>query len=136
MRHPWASPLLFVFVLAACQAVGAKKVNLDQEFTLAPGRVAELDGQGFTVKLIGVIEDSRCPLGLTCIWAGQAAVRLGFRSSQEDVIEGQEVAVEDYRVIVLKVNPEPVKGRKISPAEYRVTLKVLAAQRSARYLGL
>jgi hypothetical protein len=110
--------------LAACQGAGVKKVSLDQAFTLAPGKRAEIGEQGLSVTFIGVNADSRCPVGSTCVWQGQVQVRLGFGDSQQDILEGRSTVVGQYRITVLKVNPEPVKDQQISPAQYRVTLKL------------
>jgi hypothetical protein len=124
--------LLLAGALAACGSPGSPKpemASLDSEFTLAPASRAAVDRRGIEVQFVSVIEDSRCPADTTCFWAGQAVVRLGVQSrpggkSQYDVPQGQSVVIGKYRVTVLKVSPEPGPTRKISPDEYRATLKV------------
>ena len=66
-------------MLYACgQASGGPKLaaKLGQEFTLVLGQEAEVEPQGLKVKFDSVSEDSRCPEGVTCIWQGNAKIRL------------------------------------------------------------
>ena len=132
MNRRLISLLPFAIALVACGSVGSEKVHpvsLNTAVVLAPGEAAVWSEQAFTVQLVGVIEDSRCPLDTTCVWAGQVKVRLSIRnksggSTERDVMEGQGALIEPFRVTVLNVEPKPLATRKISPEEYRVTLKV------------
>lgn len=66
-------------LLYACgQASDGPKlaVKLGQEFTLALGQEGEVEPEGLKVKFDSVSEDSRCPEGVTCIWQGNAKIRL------------------------------------------------------------
>src|SRR5689334_11857043 len=120
---------LLALALNACQASGAKHASIGKDFTLAVGKSAVVDGQNVEVRFVQVIEDSRCPLGLTCLWAGQVRVRLLVGGSEQDLLKGQSVGVGAVRVTVLEVNPEPVGNQKILPERYRVVVRVdLAAE--------
>jgi hypothetical protein len=116
--------LWLVLVLTACQSAGAKKASLGEQFTLALGHSAVVEGQNVEVQFVRVLEDSRCPLGLTCVWGGQVRVRLVAADSELDLREGQSAVVKALRVTLLKVNPEPVASQKIPAERYRATLRV------------
>jgi hypothetical protein len=78
---------------------------------------------------VRVVDDSRCPSDVTCVWAGEVKVQLSTRINaaeavQHEITAGQQATVGALRLIVVKVQPEPISTRKISPEEYRVTLKV------------
>lgn len=89
-------------------------------------------GADFTLVLGSVPEDSRCPVGVQCIWAGSVGVEVVFRGPQS----GEKAArlntdraprVLKYRgryVRILKVGPPKVDGQQIKPADYVVTLEV------------
>ena len=49
----------------------AKEVPLDREFGLKVGQEGIIKGEQFKAKFISVLEDSRCPEGVTCIQAGR-----------------------------------------------------------------
>ena len=45
-----------------------------QPFQMRPGGRVRLPG-GELLQFVAVLDDSRCPPGATCIWAGQATVQ-------------------------------------------------------------
>jgi hypothetical protein len=65
---------LLVLFPSACSsgASGEVKAALNQEFRLSPGQTASLAAEGLKIKFESVTADSRCPQGVTCIWAGEA----------------------------------------------------------------
>jgi len=69
---------MFSLLYACGQASGGSRLaaKLGQEFTLAPGREAEVEREGLKVRFEAVAEDSRCPEGMTCVWQGNAKIRL------------------------------------------------------------
>src|SRR5262245_45596774 len=57
------------------------EVRLDDSFELRPGETATVSGEGLTVAFEGVPADSRCPVDVNCITAGDATVRLRTRKA-------------------------------------------------------
>ncbi|MBD8529199.1 MULTISPECIES: hypothetical protein [unclassified Massilia] len=74
MRHLLALPVACI-ALAACAAPGAPLPA--GPFTLAPGQSAEV-APGVTVTFES-FEDSRCPPGVQCVWAGKLSYRFSIR---------------------------------------------------------
>ena len=75
--------LSFSFVLACGGAFAsvrangaAQTVRLEREFKLRPGQQATVKGTKSGITFMNVGEDSRCPKDVTCVWAGNATVRL------------------------------------------------------------
>jgi hypothetical protein len=132
MNRHYFIALLLTFTLSACHSTGAsapRTASLNQEIQLAPAERASFGPQALEVEFVRVVEDSRCPTDATCVWAGEVKVELSIRSgagaaSTHEVIAGQFADISDYRVFVLQVQPQPISTRKISPEEYRVTLRV------------
>jgi hypothetical protein len=52
----------------------ALRVRLGKEFDLRVGQQAAVEGRRFTVRFQSVGNDSRCPVDVTCVWAGNAEV--------------------------------------------------------------
>ncbi len=47
-----------------------------EEFTLAPGQEAAMQGTGLIVSLTGVPDDQRCPLKIECAMSGPVTVTI------------------------------------------------------------
>lgn len=65
---------LFGLLMAASATVGFSQTNL----TLERGAPKFISAGKFTVKFIEVVEDSRCPPDVNCVWAGNAKVRISI----------------------------------------------------------
>jgi hypothetical protein len=58
------------------QATALAEAALGEAFDLHVSQSIRVKGESLTVTFERVVEDSRCPTGATCIWAGDAVVRL------------------------------------------------------------
>ena len=125
--------LLLLNCLAACGSpanTAPAPLVLDVEGTLAAGVAVPVKGTDMQVTFVGVLEDSRCPKDVTCVWAGEVnvklAVKLGSQSPVErEVLEGRAAIVEPYRLTVTRVLPEPLSDKKPQPSDYRINLIVV-----------
>jgi hypothetical protein len=54
----------------------APEVHLNQPFILALGQTARLEEADLSLTFSDLLEDSRCPSQVTCVWAGQAIIRV------------------------------------------------------------
>jgi hypothetical protein len=131
-RHHYLVPVLLTVALAACRSASdpaSHAASLDQDIQLAPGNRAVFGEQKLDVEFVRVVEDSRCPTDVTCVWAGEVKVQLSTRigaaeAVPHEIVAGQQATVGDFRLVVVQVQPEKVSTHEISPEEYRVTLKV------------
>ena len=87
----------------------------------------------------GVTEDSRCPIGVQCVRAGDAVVELtlekppaagGTRTLHTSGRDGREAVYEGLVVRLLDLKPLPREGTTIAPEDYRVTLAVNRANQT------
>lgn len=87
-----------------------KTIQPDQEFTLSYGQTVELATTGETVTF-KTVEDSRCPEGMACVWAGSLIVGL-------DVVDnnGQTVAID------LSLDDPTVTAQGQLPSGLKITL--------------
>ena len=104
----------------------------DTTITLAPGTDVFPVGDVFHMSFMEVREDSRCPLGVDCIWAGNAVVRIGLRlgmgpTSPYDLnttVDLKSVIFGGYRVTLVGLAPLALPGATVPPGDYRATLCV------------
>lgn len=124
--------LVLIVALTACQSNGApapRAASLNQEIELAPQERAAYGPQGLSVEFVRIVEDSRCPTDVECVWAGEVIVQVATRidkaqAEQHQIKAGEHATVGAFRVFVVKVEPLPISTRQIPQEEYRVTLKV------------
>ena len=120
-----------VLALACDSGVGPSAVEPPPEVTLAPNQTARIAGTDVTIGFEGVREDSRCPVDVTCVWEGNAAVGLTLVQGStrrteilNTAIDPRFVDVGDVRLEIVNLSPRPHTERAIAPEDYRVTLSV------------
>lgn len=113
------APLLGLAALPACVAY-----NVEDGDGTARARIGQAVTIGtFDATPFEVIEDSRCPTGVQCIWEGQLRlrVRIDFADSvtTRELTLGQAQAVGAGSLTLAEAEPHPAEGRTIYPEEYR-----------------
>jgi len=101
-------------------------------FELRPGQTARVGSSGLVVGFRGVASDSRCPVDVTCVWAGDAALRIPMAMRGGDwtpfdlhtTLEPRSATYSGFTVTVVGLAPDPRSGQQISGDRYTVTLRV------------
>ena len=104
--------------------------------TLRIGESITPPGSTTVVTLSGVSDDSRCPSGANCIWAGDVTVTFRVQPVKGDAqvvalhLSGQDarsaIAV-GLRLRLERVDPAPKLGETISPDQYRAVVAIARA---------
>ena len=119
-----------VLALLAVHAAGAAP-ELGQPFDLKPAEVASIEGLEITFE--GVSEDSRCPRGTQCAWAGDAAASFTLQKPPAAMLQRtlhtngrfeRQIEIDGFVVRLEDVKPYPKDGGAIAPGDYRVTVVV------------
>ncbi len=128
-----------LFLLSSCnpnspvnQPAPETKVNLPQQIKLLEGSSATLENANLEVSFVNVVADSRCPLKVQCVWAGDAEVSFAVSiplvgapaqliTLHTAVSQGSDQAVAyGYRFKLLELTPigeKPVQATlEASPA--------------------
>lgn len=115
----------------------AQAARVGREFKVRAGRTVTLGGENLRLRFASVAEDSRCPEGVNCVWAGNAEVlievgakggrgrkllRLSTNAGARGAVEGKYLR---YTVRLVGLSPRPREGRKIPAGEYTATLLVV-----------
>lgn len=91
------------------------------------GETAYVDGPKVTP--LQVIEDSRCPAKVDCVWAGRLRISvridLGSGSQTRELTLGEPQHVADGSLEVVEATPYPVAGKTIEPGDYRFGLRFM-----------
>jgi hypothetical protein len=121
-------------LLGGCAGTpGHVEAGLGQEFSLAIGQSAQIAGENLVIKFEEVVEDSRCPKDVVCVWAGRVscAVEITYNGSPYRMVLVQPgltdqhigETYEKYQ-LTFNVEPYPEAGKAISKDEYRLLLTV------------
>lgn len=111
-----------------------KEVSLDEEFTIKIGQQVEVKDASLRITLISVQEDSRCPVDVECVWAGNAKLNLEVKRSKKKFISTalnttlnpREIAYKGYTIKLIRVSPERRASVPVASDEYEATIVVSA----------
>jgi hypothetical protein len=133
MRLPLAliALLLANGALAACLAASptSPTASGDTRVTLAQGQSAR--AAGLDVRFVEVLQDSRCPTDVQCVWEGIAELEVivssGGRSTPHHLFVNQEprsIVHEGVTLELVRLTPSPHSERPVQPHEYRATFAI------------
>jgi hypothetical protein len=125
-----------LFLLLAACAVAAQTARVGREFKLRAGRTVTLDGGSLRVRFVRVAADSRCPVDVECVWAGNAEVLFevggrGWRGKRTLTLNTNasperpgEGTYGRYTLKLVGLAPRPHSKGKIAASQYTATLLV------------
>ena len=152
MRSHCLSLTLALLLAVACGPAGTASsptpvavtaqlnVTLGEEFVLRVSQTAAIGGaSGLRLTFDTVREDSRCPIGVTCVWAGDAVVAITVDGSGgTETVElhtnssfDVEVILDGHTLGLVELTPVPREGSTIEADQYQATL-VLRARAETR----
>ncbi|MFV8368756.1 hypothetical protein [Flavobacterium sp. LB2R40] len=132
--------LLFILILSTITFAQNLKTEKVQTATITQKKC--LTKKGFNLVLAAVVSDSRCPKGVTCIWAGEVSVIISVYKNSK-LVEDHTMVFSMKNVDANKqwfakylpekhkniknfsVLPYPKEGVKIDPKDYHIQIKYL-----------
>ena len=134
MKTNWCFILLFLFILGSCKKEQeTASFGLNQEVTLKTGDILSSKSENLSVKVLK-ISDSRCAIGVVCVWQGEATVTLEVKetSSFDEAIgtvilstfHQQVDTVNNFILKLIDVLPYPKYGVEVPDSEKSVVLKI------------
>ena len=110
---------------AACSSVQpAVIVEPGASFTLAQGQTATVRGTETRITFKQVREDSRCPVDVTCVWAGDAKIEIVIEPNGSGVTRilsitsPNETRVGNLRIRFVGLSPVPRQADGNAPRNY------------------
>jgi hypothetical protein len=139
-----AAPLFLfsAFLLFGCGATAAPPApsrpaptalatpDSEGHLTLAVAGQASV-APGIVLTLERVVSDSRCPVDVTCVWAGEIRIALALESPQSEAprlefeltTTAPKATARGLEIELLGALPAPHSKKTIAPADYRVSLR-------------
>ena len=95
----------------------------------------EMVSDEFALQFIEVIEESRCPLDVQCVWPGRVVVELGLLTNMSsiptirlthgvDQDESSDTTIMNHYIRLISVNPYPVALDSINFEDYEIEVLV------------
>lgn len=120
--------LLILSGLAHAQTPNRLDIKLQQQ----------KDHRDLTVKFVAVIEDSRCPQGAACIWAGNAKIKLEIRKGRGawktvelNTTSGSGSAtIDDYEIKLVGLDPYPGSAGSEEKPVYTAKIELIELRRN------
>jgi hypothetical protein len=127
MKRYFAILLLLIFAGVVTAEAAARtetvRVQINHQKRLPKSRL--------TVRFVELIEDSRCPIDTTCVWAGNAKikVRVSRNGRPQDVTletngPDKPVVVDGYTIKLVGLTPQPRSNIRINRNGYVATISV------------
>lgn len=109
-----------------------QQVAAGDTIRLQYGESVALGDSGARIVFRSVQTDSRCPVDVTCVWAGDAHVEIegispdgGTHSLDlHTAIEPLEAEFAGYRLRLIEVRPARMEGVLVQPSDYSVRLAI------------
>ena len=115
-----AAIMLFAVLLSGCTTMQP----VEDGPSAGLGQVAVTNG--LSVRPTSIVEDSRCPANVQCVWAGRLIVRTqikvgGSWKETRDLELGKAQQVADGGLTLIAAEPPKQAGAEIDPRAYRFT---------------
>ena len=76
------------------------------------------------LRPVAIVQDSRCPANVNCVWAGQLIVEFATAGRNRVRLEmGKPLVIAGGRLTLLGASPQPIAGKPIPPNQYRFQLR-------------
>ncbi|MFH1852705.1 MAG: hypothetical protein ABIA75_10200, partial [Candidatus Neomarinimicrobiota bacterium] len=84
------------------------------------------------LRFAGLLEDSRCPVGVECFWEGNGRVMIAATRGTGDsadlelntALEPRTAEFGLYRIGLIELKPYPIIDAVVDSADYRVILQI------------
>ncbi len=121
--------IMFVVICGFITAAMAIKTDSNQMVKLRINQQKTISAANLTIKFISVVEDSRCPAGVNCIWAGNGKVKIKVtgKNKKSETFElntnlsPQSVVFQNQEIKLMHLEPNTDKDKSIEPADYSAT---------------
>ena len=125
--------ITFLFSTAGCNSKYTRyqsdSLKLNDTVTIAFHDTLHNSKEHIHLSFDSLLNDSRCPSGSNCIWAGEARVEITFSNAGDkksfvlSTFNPKDTTTLNYKIRLVDVMPYP-DGSKIDPGNYRIRVLV------------
>ena len=126
-----AGTLALLLLASACShAPTTPSAPIGAPFRIGVGQTVRLQSASVELGFDEVLEDSRCPADVVCVWAGTAKLKawLSVNGSRRDIelktFPREALAIDGFTIDVQALEPFPYSNVRIDKRGYVATLVV------------
>jgi hypothetical protein len=114
------------------EKVKVRDAKVEGGILVKQGEEVKVEGEDLRLTFVSVTDDSRCPEGATCVWAGNGRVHLVARNAKDECAEFDlnttlapvEHQFGKYIIRLARLSPHPSIKHVPQPDEYVATFVV------------
>jgi hypothetical protein len=118
--------LFIVLLFVGCHkesTTSAEQNNpkIGESFDLKIGESVSIKDETLTFQFVNVPDDSRCPEGAVCVWAGNAKVIIKISDTKDTLntyLNPKETTYDSYKITLSKLSPYPKVGVPRDTTQY------------------
>lgn len=122
--------LILTFAFGGLLSVQAQPVRQEQKVQI--NKQKKFSRSSLSVKFVELVEDSRCPKDVDCVWAGNARIKIEVKrsGSQKEIIElntninDKSARYDGLLIELVDLTPKPASNVRINRNGYVATIAV------------
>ncbi len=126
------SLLMFLVLVALFSGMALGQTQKEDEVTVSIGDAKRFGDTAVEARFVEVLEDSRCPEGVDCFWAGNARIRIEVNRYHKTILcfeldtNGPTpfVNFDRFRITLKALDPYPKADKPADRSAYNATLVI------------
>lgn len=127
MKNIFSLIVLPLLILGCQNSITSVNPEIGKTFKINLGQTLEFQGADLRVTFEELLEDSRCPEGVTCVWAGNGRVSIKLNELQAELntyLDPKSIDLSGYEIELLSLAPYPKINNEIEQEEYILEMMV------------
>ena len=120
--------LMIILVTLSCENTTSPiQPQLGEVFEIEFGKQITIPEEDISLRFNDVLKDSRCPKGVTCVWAGNAEIVIQLNNTEANLntyLDPKQTSISEYKVQLLSLNPYPIYNVEIEDMDYSAKLLI------------
>ncbi len=130
-------PALILMLAFGSLFVTSAQEETAQTINVRVGKQKKASRSKITIKFVSLIEDSRCPEGTNCVWAGNAKIKVSLKldddaaviSEMNTNLGAKGTNCGSYAVYLTSLTPTPNANVRINRNAYTATFSITRLSR-------
>lgn len=126
------TPLVLLLASCASQAHTAAATAIGERVTLHAGGSVTVQPRNVVLQFAEVVSDSRCPVGVTCVWEGDAEVSVRAVAADgtsadlrlHTAGETPDPSFAGLTLRLIELVPVPREGKPPRQSDYELTIEI------------